>query len=131
MPRRRDQEFLRHVGQRVAQARKERGWTQEQLAEAVGVEPVTLSRLETGARALSLSMLLSVADALDISLADLLDTKRPRPKPSHGAEEAELLRGFERLPVTQKDIVLRLVRDLARTAPSAGDAAPRRHPLPK
>ena len=50
MPRKRDEDLLREVGRRVAQIRRVRGWTQEALAGAVGIEPVTLSRLETGDR---------------------------------------------------------------------------------
>jgi transcriptional regulator with XRE-family HTH domain len=61
MPRQRDQELITGIGRRVAQARRDRGFTQEALAEAVGIEAVTLSRLETGDRALSLSTLASIS----------------------------------------------------------------------
>ena len=57
MPRNRDQELLRQIGRRVGQIRADRGLTQEVLAEAVGLEPVTVSRWETGDRALSVSTL--------------------------------------------------------------------------
>ena len=113
MPRRRDQELLRDVGQRVAQARRDRGWTQEQLAEAIEVEPVSLSRLETGHRALSLSTLAQVAEVLGVGLGDLLDVARELPVPEHAPEEAELLRLFQRLHEGKRDILLRLARDLS------------------
>lgn len=114
MPRKRDADLLRQIGQRVAQARRDRGWTQEQLAEAIAVqlEPVSLSRLETGDRALSLSTLAGIADALGVGLGDLLDVARPMPTAELGPEEAELVRLFQHLPPAQRDIVLRLVRDL-------------------
>ena len=112
MPRRRDQELLRQVGQRVAQARRDRGFTQEQLAEAVGIEAVSLSRLETGDRALSLSTLARISDALGVGLGDLLDIQRAIPVSDHAPDEAELLRLFGKLPENKRDIVLRLVRDL-------------------
>lgn len=115
MPRRRDQELLRAVGQRVAQARKDRGFTQEQLSETLGIEPVTLSRLETGHRALSLSTLARVADVLGIALGDLLDVSRALPKPVFGPEEAEILRLFQRLPEDRRDILLRLAHALSST----------------
>ena len=41
MPRKQNYDLLTAIGQRVAQARKERGWTQEQLAEAIAVEPLS------------------------------------------------------------------------------------------
>ena len=115
MPKRRDQELLRQVGQRVSQARKERGWTQEQLAEAIGIEPVTLSRWETGDRALSLSTLAAIASALEVPLGDLLDVTRDIPAAEHAPEEGELLRLYRGLSESQQDIILRLARDLAST----------------
>jgi len=112
MPRRRDQELLRQVGQRVAQIRRDRGWTQEALSESIGIEAVSLSRLETGDRALSLSTLARIADALGVGLGDLLDVKRDAPAPKHAPDEAELLRLYGKLPDNKRDIVLRLAREL-------------------
>ena len=113
MPRNRDQELLREVGQRVSRARRDRGWSQEQLAEAIDIQPTTLSRLETGDRAISLSTLGRVAEALGVGLGDLLDVKRDLPTIEHGPEHAELLRGFDALSAGRRELVLRLVRELA------------------
>ncbi len=114
MPRNRNQDLLRTVGRRVAQARAERGWTQEQLAEAIGIEPVSLSRLETGDRALSLTTLGLIADALDLGLGHLVGVEADLPKPDLGPQQAELLRGFNTLTEVRRDLVLRLVGELAR-----------------
>lgn len=113
MPRQRNENIIQAVGGRVAQARRDRGFTQEQLAEAVGLEPVTLSRWETGHRALSLSTLASIAEVLGVSLGDLLDVTREVPAPAHGPEEAELLRLFGRITLSGRDVVLRVARELA------------------
>ena len=112
MPRQRDQKIITDVGRRVAQARKDRGFTQEQLSEAVGIEAVTLSRLETGDRALSLSTLSSIAKVLDMGIGDLLDVERELPAPENSPEEVELLRLFSGLTASQKDVLLRLAREL-------------------
>jgi len=113
MPRRRDQELLRRVGQRVAHARGDRGWSQERLAEAVGIEPVSLSRLETGDRALSLSTLAAIADALGVNVGDLIDEGRLIPAPQLGPEAAELVRSFEVMPRSRQRLLLKLARELA------------------
>lgn len=113
MPRRRDQDLLHGVGRRVADARKARGWTQEALSENLGIEPVTLSRLETGDRALSLSTLARVAQALGVGLGDLLDTRRDMPEPGHGPDEAELLRAYSTMPRSRRQLLLRLARELS------------------
>ena len=113
MPRRRDQELLRDLGRRVAEARTQRGYTQEQLAEAIDIQPVTMSRWETGDRALSITTLANIADALGVGLGDLLDVERDLPSSEHGPEEAELLRAFDKLDPNRRELVLRLLRELA------------------
>lgn len=129
MPRTRNHDLLRDLGKRVARARHDRGWTQERLAEAVGLEPVSLSRLETGDRALSISTLAAVADVLDIGLGDLLDVERQLPAVEHAPEAAEALRLFDRLNPDRRDLVVRLMRELVVSpveAPPPSTPAPRR-----
>ena len=89
MPRHRDADLVKAIGQRVARARRDRGFTQEQLSEVIGIEPVTLSRLETGHRALSLTTLSRIATALEVDLGDLLDTGRVLPRTDNTPEEQE------------------------------------------
>jgi transcriptional regulator with XRE-family HTH domain len=113
VPKKRDHDLLREIGRRVARARRDRGWTQERLAEAIGIEAVTMSRWETGDRALSISTLADVARVLGVRLGDLLDADRPLPAPRHGAEQTELLRVFGRLPPARRELLLRLAHELA------------------
>lgn len=113
MPRNRDQDLLRQVGLRVAQSRASRGWTQDQLSEAIGIQPVSLSRLETGHRALSLSTLNKIAEVLQVSLGDLIDPEREFSEPKHSPQEAELVRAFSSLSRPQKNLLLKLARELA------------------
>ena len=114
MPRNRDETLLHAVGQRVAEVRKAQGWTQERLSEAVGLQAISLSRLENGARALSLSTLARIADVLEVGLGDLLDVERPMPAPTKLPGETELLRLFRGLDEEQRDLVVRLTRDVAK-----------------
>ena len=114
MPRRRDEALLQEVGRRVSQARRDRGWTQEALATAIGIEPVTLSRLETGDRALSLTTLSAIAEVIGVHLGDLVDVGRTIPTPDIPPEHAELLRLFDGLVPTARDAVMRMVRELGR-----------------
>ena len=39
------------LGQRIADARRSKGWTQGQLAERIGLTQTAVSRIETGTRA--------------------------------------------------------------------------------
>lgn len=65
--------MLRTVGQRVRAVRKAKCLSQETLAEAAGLHPVFLSRVELGKVRASLCSYAAIADALGLSLAELVD----------------------------------------------------------
>ena len=67
-----EQPLAQLLGQRIAELRKSRRWTQAQLAERLHVEPETISRFERGASAPSLHTLENVASVLRVSIGDLL-----------------------------------------------------------
>ena len=115
VPRKRDEKLLKAVGARLQQIRQAAGLTQEQLAEAIDVQPVTISRFETGHRALSITVLADVAHVLETSIGELLDIKRPMPKPKRLAGETELVRTWRKLDEERRDLLLRLLREVART----------------
>ena len=51
------------VGERIREARADKGWKQKELAAEVAVEPITISRWERGATTPDLDVLRLVADA--------------------------------------------------------------------
>ena len=59
------------LGHRIARQRRATGLTQAELAEKVGVQPETISRLETGKRRVSMEMLALLSGSLDIELHEL------------------------------------------------------------
>lgn len=63
------------LGQNIAFYRKRRDITQEELAEAVGVNNVHLSRIETGVSAASLDTVFAIAKALDVEPYKLFQDK--------------------------------------------------------
>jgi transcriptional regulator with XRE-family HTH domain len=60
------------IGVRLREARRHANLTQEQLAEIVGADNKTISRIEAATSDPSLSLLLRIADAVGVRLADLL-----------------------------------------------------------
>jgi DNA-binding XRE family transcriptional regulator len=54
--------------------REHRGFTQQQLAEAVGISTPYLSQLETGKRAGTPDVLKAIAKALGVTMDDILPT---------------------------------------------------------
>ena len=62
-------EFLKHL-------RKEKGLTQEQLAEHFYVSSRTVSRWETGSNMPDVSMLIDLADFYDVDIREIIDGER-------------------------------------------------------
>lgn len=64
--------ILRDIGQRVAEVRVERDWTQERFAEELGVTTNYVQRIERGGQNLTIHRLVWLAAALGVSFMDLL-----------------------------------------------------------
>ncbi len=60
------------LGRRVAQLRKERGWTQEALAERAEMNWLQVGHVERGASDPKLSTIVKLAKALRVPAAELL-----------------------------------------------------------
>ncbi len=60
------------IGQRIRMFRIKRGWKQSDLAEKSGVEPSNISHIERAATKLSLPTLVSIANALEVSLDEIV-----------------------------------------------------------
>ena len=60
------------IGKRIKAARKQRGISQQTLAEIIACTPSYISYIETGVRSMSLDTFILIANALDISADELL-----------------------------------------------------------
>ena len=69
------------LGERIADLRDRRGWTQRQLADAAGLSSTFLSEIENDRRNVGAAILLRLADALDASLDYLMRGEDDRPSP--------------------------------------------------
>lgn len=59
------------IGNRIKEIRIKRGWTQAKLAEESGIEPSNISHIERAATKLSFPTLVSIANALQVSLDEI------------------------------------------------------------
>lgn len=114
MPRAKHSDLRVSIGRRLQRARAARGLTQERLAELVGINAISLCRVETGKRSLSLGLITRAADVLGIGVADLVDPGRKLPKATLAPEEAELLRGFRSLSPSWRKLTLAIVAEASR-----------------
>ena len=68
------------TGEFLKQLRKEKGLTQEQLAERVFVSGRTVSRWETGSNMPDLDLLLELAEFYDVDIREIIDGERKNEK---------------------------------------------------
>lgn len=80
---------LDQIGPRLRHARRERGWTLEDLAARAGMSPSTLSRLESGKRGASLELLLPLTRQLGIRLDDLVPDAAGDPRVRRAVERRD------------------------------------------
>lgn len=78
------------VGCFIKELRKEKGMTQEQLAEQFNVNRRTVSRWETGSNLPDLDILIEMADYYGVELRELLDGERKGEEMSKELEETVL-----------------------------------------
>jgi UDP-N-acetylglucosamine 1-carboxyvinyltransferase len=63
--------YLQRIGTLIRDARKHHGWTQAQLADALGTSQSAITRIEQGNQNLSLEMLTRISQALDSEIVSL------------------------------------------------------------
>ncbi len=101
---------LKAIGIRIKEAREAKGFTQEQLAEIVGLSPTHMSVIERGVKAPKLETFIKIANALNVTsdslLLDVLD---------HSLQIAatELWEQIKHLPPKDQRKILKAVRILA------------------
>ena len=94
---------------KIKEIRKAQGLAQEQLAERAGVSRSYLTEIETGAKTVNMRRLTSIASALGVETAALINTA--------DAEVQELIANFKRLPPDEKKVFLVLSRKFSGSQP--------------
>lgn len=65
------------VAQRVRELREERDISQRKLAEALGIDPASMNRMEKGERGISTGELVAIAEALHVGVDTILRVEEP------------------------------------------------------
>src|SRR5215469_18189431 len=83
----------RDIGARIKDAREDQGWTQDQLAEAVGVSRSAVAQWETGRAGQVTANLTKVAAALGVGVEYLMYGRdKSIPGQPHTGDELAMLR---------------------------------------
>ncbi len=98
------------IGERVARIRKERGYTQVELAGKIGILQTLVTDYETDRLRLTAEMAVRFALALDVSLDELLHPKVSKTngkKPSR--KVLRRLEQIETLPGAQQSVLMKTI----------------------
>ena len=79
------------IGQRIRKNRIEKGFTQEKLAELVGIGPSHMSHLESGKTVASMDVFIALCNVLECSADELLCREVVTAKPVMDCWLAELI----------------------------------------
>lgn len=60
------------IGKRIREIRKSKKWTQAYLSELADIEPSYMSHIERGATKFSMPTLMNIANALEVTLDELV-----------------------------------------------------------
>lgn len=94
------------IGRRIKEVRKAQGISQEKLAELADLSTQYMSQIETAARKASLTSLVKISNALNVSLDELLYGNRPdRP----GEMQSELDSILSDCDIYEKRVLYELV----------------------
>jgi len=107
-----DEDFFKALGARIAQARKDRGLTQQQLADQLGVAQQTLAHYEVGRVRIAASMLPVLAQILDLSLEEILTgqaTSRPAGKRGPASRLQQQVDAIGQLPKAKQRFVVEML----------------------
>lgn len=110
-PQDRDEAALlrRAIGKRIRESRTSLGWSQEALAESVGVGAEMLGRYERGLKFPSHVTLMRLAEVLRLTIDDLFGLA---PAEKRQGTKAELYRMLDGLSSPQRHAVALMIREL-------------------
>jgi len=74
LPKKQTEQTLAALGQNIRHRRKAKQWTQEDFAEAAGINDKEVSHIEAGNRNITIETLIKISLALDVEPTTLLCT---------------------------------------------------------
>lgn len=98
------------VGQRIARIRKQKGITQQQLADKIGITQTLISDYETGRVRLFDEMVIRIALALTVSTDTLLGLKREKNQnQKHSLRIFKRINRIEKLSPTKQKSLFQII----------------------
>ena len=100
------------LGRKIKSIRKSQNRTQEDLAFDAGISVKMLSEYENGKREMSSQVLFKIADALMVSVDELVPDRLKKPEEETSQEEDILLTMFRQMNAADKEMLLGMAKRL-------------------
>jgi transcriptional regulator with XRE-family HTH domain len=112
----RNADFHRAIGKRIASLRKQREFTQKELARVLGVKPGAVFSFELGVRRVSLDRVPELMRVFRVTCDELLGLKAIQPLPKRRVSPAELhlIERVRELTAGDRRVVKRVAEALRR-----------------
>ena len=105
-----------NIGEKIKLRRKELRWSQRDLAERMGYNHSTITRIETGKIDIPQSRIVQFADVLRTDISYLMDWDEPSEKPDQEDELSENVKKLvdfaKSVPEDKVELVLKLMRTI-------------------
>ncbi len=106
-----DPNRVKNLGRSIAHRRKSNGFTQAQVADRVGVEKETISRIENGSISPTIHRLLQFSDLFECTLSELCQNPDSPEEP----DIASISQMMRELEPGERRLVARIAADVVRS----------------
>lgn len=101
--------FRKSLGARLKQLRKQKRWSQKELATKVGIRFQQLNKYESGLNTPPLEVLIKFADALGTTTDHLLSGQPTELVPIHNMRLLERFKALEQVNTEDQEAVIKLI----------------------
>jgi len=104
-----DDAIRKGLGQRIKQLRKDKGWTQKELANRIGTSPAQLNKYEAGQNTPPLDKLVLFAEVLTTSADFLITGNLSEAMPISNTRLVQRLQVIDSFDADEKETVIKLL----------------------
>ena len=105
----RDEKFFHALGTRIADLRQQSGFSQQQLADLLGLKQQTWATYESATRRLPSSLILPLCETLNVAVEELLGIREANAKPGPVPKIQKQFRAICDLPKSKQDHIARVI----------------------
>lgn len=104
-----DQEIRRAFGLRLKELRKQKGWTQKELAKQIDIRFAQLNKYECGMHIPPIERLIQLSTALGVTLDYLVMGNEENIQPLHNRRLMERLKELEQFGHEDQETIIRMI----------------------